>query len=115
MNWPETPTLSNCRVCGVDCGFWLTHWDEELGLEYGVQPWCPEHCEDHDFEYDPYRRAHTCKNCDAEREYEPSEDDVSFSFTWETPIGTPLSQLSGRPGHPGYDKFCRIAASWGYD
>lgn len=30
-------------------------------------------------------------------------------------IGTPLSQLSGRPGHPGYDEFKRIAASWGYD
>jgi len=30
-------------------------------------------------------------------------------------IGTPLSQLSGRPGHPGYNEFCRIARSWGYD
>lgn len=30
-------------------------------------------------------------------------------------IGTPISQLSGRPGHPGYEEFCRIAASWGYD
>lgn len=30
-------------------------------------------------------------------------------------LGTPISQLSGRPGHPGYDEFCRIARSWGYD
>lgn len=30
------------------------------------------------------------------------------------PIGTPLSEISGRPGHPGYGEFCRIAASWGY-
>ena len=30
-------------------------------------------------------------------------------------IGTPLSQLSGRPGHPGYAEFCRIAESWGHD
>lgn len=30
-------------------------------------------------------------------------------------IGTPLSQLSGRPGEPGYAEFCRIARSWGYD
>lgn len=30
-------------------------------------------------------------------------------------FGTPISQLSGRPGHRGYDEFCRIAASWGYD
>lgn len=30
-------------------------------------------------------------------------------------IGTPISQLSDRPGHDGYDEFCRIARSWGYD
>lgn len=30
-------------------------------------------------------------------------------------LGTPISQLSGRPGHPGYDEFVRIARSWGYD
>lgn len=29
-------------------------------------------------------------------------------------LGTPLSQLSGRPGTPGYAEFCRIAESWGY-
>lgn len=29
-------------------------------------------------------------------------------------IGTPISQLSGRPGHPGYAEFCRIAESWGH-
>lgn len=28
-------------------------------------------------------------------------------------IGTPLSQLSGRPGHPGFAQFCEIARSWG--
>lgn len=30
-------------------------------------------------------------------------------------IGTPISQLSGRPGHPGFGDFSRIAGSWGYD
>lgn len=30
-------------------------------------------------------------------------------------IGTPISELSGRPGHPGFAEFCRIAKSWGYD
>lgn len=30
-------------------------------------------------------------------------------------LGTPISQLSGRPGHSGYNEFCRIAKSWGYD
>ena len=33
---------------------------------------------------------------------------------WEQ-MGTPISQLSGRPGHPGYAEFCRITRSWGYD
>ena len=30
-------------------------------------------------------------------------------------IGTPLSQLSGRPGQLGYEQFREIARSWGYD
>ena len=30
-------------------------------------------------------------------------------------IGTPISELSGRPGHKGFDRFCEIAASWGYE
>lgn len=30
-------------------------------------------------------------------------------------IGTPISQLSGRPGEPGFAKFVEIAASWGHD
>ena len=30
-------------------------------------------------------------------------------------LGTPLSQLSGRPGEPGFAEFSRIASSWGYE
>lgn len=30
-------------------------------------------------------------------------------------LGTPISELSGRPGEPGYERFRDIAASWGYD
>lgn len=30
-------------------------------------------------------------------------------------IGTPISQLSGTIGLPGYTQFVDIAASWGYD
>lgn len=30
-------------------------------------------------------------------------------------LGTPISELSGRPGHAGYEKFAAIARSWGYD
>lgn len=30
-------------------------------------------------------------------------------------LGTPLSELSGQPGQPGYERFAAIARSWGYD
>ena len=30
------------------------------------------------------------------------------------PLGTPISQISGRPGHPGFAEFKRIADSWGH-
>jgi hypothetical protein len=30
-------------------------------------------------------------------------------------LGTPISQLSGRPGEPGFERFKDIARSWGYD
>lgn len=30
-------------------------------------------------------------------------------------LGTPISQLSGRPGQPGYEEFVRIARSWGHE
>jgi len=29
-------------------------------------------------------------------------------------LGTPISNLSGRPGTNGYGEFLRIAGSWGY-
>lgn len=32
-----------------------------------------------------------------------------------TELGTPISQLSGQPGKPGYERFRAIAKSWGYD
>lgn len=30
-------------------------------------------------------------------------------------LGTPISELSGRPGHPGYERFAAIARSWGFE
>jgi hypothetical protein len=30
-------------------------------------------------------------------------------------LGTPISELSGQPGHDGYEKFKSIAESWGFD
>lgn len=71
-----------------------------------------------------------CDACDlpVDYEYEPSEDDVPLmsarEFLGDRPIGTPVSELSGRPGpkddqghpdHARYAEFCRIARSWGFD
>lgn len=62
-----------------------------------------------------------CDACDfaiGERdvEREPLEGDVPISpIETDRPLGTPISQISGRPGHPGYEEFRRIARSWGYD
>jgi hypothetical protein len=30
-------------------------------------------------------------------------------------FGTPISELSGRIGEPGYARFVQIARSWGYE
>lgn len=45
----------------------------------------------------------------------PLEGDVPIAPTAAEQRSTPISQISGRPGHPGYEEFCRIARSWGYD
>lgn len=60
-----------------------------------------------------------CDACDlgvGEHEYprEPLEDDV-YPSSPKKEIGTPISEISGRPGHPGYAEFCRIAKSWGHE
>lgn len=58
---------------------------------------------------------------------ETFDDDVAIGpapRNHDGTIGTPLSELSGRPGpkddighpdHAKYAEFCRIARSWGYD
>lgn len=51
------------------------------------------------FDHEYMARKATCPNCNPEG---------------PRPIGTPISQLSGRPGHTGYQRFCEIAASWGH-
>lgn len=62
-----------------------------------------------------------CDACDlaiAEWEYprEPLEDDVGISpATPVEPAGTPISEVSGRPGQKGFAEFVRIARSWGFD
>ena len=62
-----------------------------------------------------------CGACDlpVDGEHESSEGDAPISFVEPREpgekLGTPLSELSGQPGSPGYEKFKRIAKSWGYD
>lgn len=62
-----------------------------------------------------------CDACDLavdDEGYQPMDDDVVIAPAPrdpDKPLGTPLSELSGRPGHPGYAEFCRIAKSWGHD
>lgn len=73
-----------------------------------------------------------CDACDlaiGEHDYprEPLEGDVEISLAprrSDNEIGTPISELSGRPGpkddsrhpdHVRYAEFCRIARSWGYE
>jgi len=64
-----------------------------------------------------------CDACDlgiAEHEigYEYHDDDVVISAEPRDPsrpLGTPISELSGRPGEPGYAEFVRIAKTYGYD
>lgn len=62
-----------------------------------------------------------CADCDiavGEDDYQPMDDDVVIGPAPrdpDKPLGTPISELSGRPGQPGYAEFCRIAKSWGHD
>jgi hypothetical protein len=68
--------------------------------------------------------AQACPEC-GDEEFEITGEDyadeqcggpISFSDRESTgKLGTPLSELSGQPGHPGYERFCAIARSWGYD
>ena len=66
-----------------------------------------------------------CDACDLavgdDGQREPMEGDVGIPPAPRGPdgkIGTPISELRGRPEFPGdprYEEFKRIAKSWGYD
>jgi hypothetical protein len=90
----------NCPKCGADVSDSYEPDDWSVGLVGG---WYCDAC-DFGISESDYPR-------------EPMEGDVSIppAAPRKGPIGTPLSQLSGRPGHPGYEEFVRIAKSWGYD
>lgn len=76
-----------CRICGIETASY------PVGDVRGI---CEAHCADHDFEYDRERRGHYCLDCDMEKEYEPSEDDVGLGgFLPSEPIGIPASAMDG--------------------
>jgi hypothetical protein len=62
--------------------------------------------------------CHVCDHsvADWEVDREPMDGDAQISFARESGerLGTPLSELSNKPGAPGYDEFKRIARTWGH-
>lgn len=47
----------SCRVCGVQCAIAPNPPDRAV---------CPDHCPDHDYKHDPWRRGKFCTICDVE-------------------------------------------------
>lgn len=94
--------MVTCPKCKADISDTYEGADSSVGIEAGYY----------------------CDACDLgvaewEVEREPMEGDVPIMTAKEArgdkPLGTPISELSGRPGHEGFAEFCRIARSWGYD
>jgi hypothetical protein len=87
----------NCSKCGADIGDTFEPTDYSVGIVGG---WY-------------------CEACELDIGREPLEDDVPIitakELRGEKQLGTPLSELSGRPGTEGYANFVRIAKTWGYD
>ena len=91
----------NCPKCDAELEF--EGADPSVGIESGG--WYCGDCDLFTSEHDVDR--------------EPMLGDVHVPMTEPRKpgerLGTPISELSGRPGHPGYAEFCRIARSWGYE
>lgn len=93
--------MVHCRKCDADISDTYEGADPSTGMMTG---------------------GYYCDACDLsvadwEVESEPMLGDVPISFARAPgePLGTPASQLSGRPGEPGWEEWKRIARSWGYD
>jgi hypothetical protein len=48
----------SCRVCGKEC---------DVAPDPPARAVCEEHCEDHEYEYDKWRRGKFCKHCDRQQ------------------------------------------------
>jgi len=88
----------NCPKCDAELEFEPA--DPSVGIECGG--WYCDACDLFTSEYEVEREL-----LDGDVGIPPIEP--------ERKIGTPISTLSGRPGHPGFEQFKKIAKSWGYD
>ena len=101
----------NCPKCDADISD--SHQDAEPDVGIMGAGWYCDAC-DLPVDDDGYR--------------EPMEGDVPImtakEFRGDAPLGTPISELSGQPGdprnpddprHAGYEKFKRIARSYGHN
>lgn len=88
----------NCPKCGADVSDSYEPDDPSVGIVGGWSCECGEGIAEHEVGYDYH------------------ESDVGVPpAPRPAKLGTPLSELSTRPGEKGYDEFVRIAKSWGYD
>ena len=55
----------SCRVCGDQCA---------VAPDPPERAVCEDHCPDHEYEYDKWRRSHFCKTCD--KQVDPDWYDV---------------------------------------
>lgn len=91
----------NCPKCDVDISDTFEGDDPSIGINAG---WYCDACDLAIGEHE------------APREYQDGDVPIGpVPRDPARPLGTPISELSGRPGEPGYDEFVRIAKSWGYD
>lgn len=54
--------IPTCAKCGCEVDQYYDDPTKDI---------CEDCCDDHQYEYDKWERAHLCKNCGKRREYEP--------------------------------------------
>lgn len=99
--------LLTCK-CGATCQGRVTE-DDPTTNSFNAEPMFPDEWEGGD-------AGCTHEEYIASREDEDDSDGGNqLPPSPPAPRGTPLSELSGQPGHAGYEKFKAIARSWGYE
>lgn len=106
-----------CSKCGAD---------EVIVYAAAETAICPNCCEDHEYEYESYDRAHYCQHCGQEPppDYYYSDDDVPlFGVRGSVePVGIPASEMDGnasvanksRENRRKWDNWVAFCNSWGH-